>query len=82
MKGRALSDEDKDAVLAAIGQAWKAQPEMRLGQLITLWATRTWGAAAPGSVVMRGRILDGLFFAEDGDLAHGLLGMARRQEEP
>lgn len=31
---RALTDEDKDAVISAIGRAWKRCPHQRLGQLI------------------------------------------------
>lgn len=71
--GRAMTDERKDAVLAMIGDAWKAQPEVRLGQLLVLWSGFTWGNGSPGSIASRGRILDGLFFIEDADLAHNLL---------
>ena len=32
---RAQTSEEKEAVLEALAKAWKAQPELRLGQLIT-----------------------------------------------
>lgn len=79
--GRAVTDARKDAVLAMIGDAWKAQPELRLGQLLASWAAVTWGEGAPGSVVSRERALDGLFFIEDADFAHGLRGYAVRGTE-
>lgn len=67
---RALTDADKDAILAAIGAAWKAQPGQRLGQLLVNECQRAWGGAMPGSFAASNAILDRLFFIEDGDLAH------------
>lgn len=70
MNGRALTDDQKDAVLRAVGEAWKTSPELRLGQMLAVWMASMWGDGNPGSIAARGRMLDGLFFIEDGDLAH------------
>ena len=66
MRGRALTDEDKDAILKAVGDAWKAQPAQRLGQLLANWLRDCWPDHLPS------RPLGTLSFIEDGDLARNL----------
>jgi len=56
----------------AIGDAWKQQPTMRLGQFISnvihsMYASNNCGYTASQ------RTITGLAFIEDGDLAHNLL---------
>jgi hypothetical protein len=71
-RGRAVTTEQKQAVLALVLEAWQAQPRQRLGQLLASWACATWAAGDSGIAGSRSA-LDGLQFTEDGDLAHGLL---------
>jgi hypothetical protein len=68
--------------MAIIGEAWKAEPEMRLGQLIIAWAGVTWGKGDAGAMESRRRILDELFFIEDADLAAGLFLYSTRERGP
>jgi hypothetical protein len=70
--GRALTDAEKDVVLQAVGEAWKAQPELRLGQLLAVWAQFHFTTDMDEPIIGRRKVLDGLFFIEDGDLAHNL----------
>lgn len=63
---RAVTDEGKDAILAAVGDAWKSVPGQRLGQLLANWLRDCWPDHLPS------RPLGMLSFIEDGDLAHNL----------
>jgi hypothetical protein len=75
---RALTNDDKDAILRVIGEAWKTRPEYRLGQL--LFAMLHSHVAGPGTarVYYDRHIMDELFTIEDGDLAHSLSVYAMR----
>lgn len=70
-KGRALSPEQKDAILGIIGEAWKAAPEMRLGQLVDVVCRQVY---APGMEGFSAAAFasNGLFHAEDMDLAYAI----------
>jgi hypothetical protein len=79
-RGRAVSDEEKDAVLDCIGIAWKMQPSLRLGQLANIVARKMFAKGAEGYTASQ-REVDGLAFIEDGDLAHNILLWAATQEK-
>jgi hypothetical protein len=78
--GRALSAEQKDAVLGVISEAWKYQPELRLGQLIDLVARKTWAQGEDGYLAAHAAS-NGLFYVEDADLAHAVWLYASRQHQ-
>lgn len=81
--GRAKTDEEKDAVLAVIAEAWKTQPHLRLGSLIAAVSRSMFAAGADGFTADHNTV-SGLFYVEDGDLAHNLRLWAHsnRVEEP
>jgi hypothetical protein len=81
MSGRAESDEEKDAILDAIGIAWKTmQPSLRLGQLISIAMRKTYAGGLDGYTADH-REVESLAFIEDGDFAHAILQWAARGTE-
>lgn len=82
MTGRALTDEQKDEVLAQLGDAWKMQPELRFGQLLACWLkayTRYDGYDTGASSMISDRdAVTALFYTEDVDIAHNVKLWAER----
>lgn len=68
-----MSDQaERERILTQLGEAWAMQPDMRLGQLISSFATVV---LAPGmnGVTADKRAMTQLFYIKDGDLVHNLL---------
>lgn len=74
----------REAILAALSDCWEQHPDLRLGQLVAVFAGQS---LAPGhsGIIGDSQAMTLLFYIEDGDLAHGLslwsAGATYRKEE-